>query len=370
MLYFFRYMYTDETEITGENVLPLLYTAKKYCVHKLVRQCLTFLNDGRSPENICDILEQAHLYDEDEFREKSVSYILDNAKEVLKSSAFLRLCHDCVTKVVSYDELQADERTVLEAVTRWGESQCQKQDLECNSENLRMVLAGILHLVRLPLLGETYFTNVVSESTLLTDAEKVELFKYFYKSGYKTEIFISRNRNVTSEISQHAVVPPKKPDDLSIQTCMRFNRVFDDGSWYCGGEPDAIAFSTNQNLWVHGALVYGAYIGEAEYDITCTICDYTEVEIVQLRKQIKTSEHQLTYVVLFEVAVTILKDKKYSILVKLTNPDGIDTYQGTDGSTSVNVGSTKFWFSKSKHSRNGTDVKVGQIPGLLFSTID
>ncbi|XP_060574090.1 BTB/POZ domain-containing protein 6-like [Ruditapes philippinarum] len=364
------FLYTDETEITGDNVLPLLYAAKKYSVNKLVRKCLEFLDKGRSPENICDILEQAHFYNENDFREKSVRYILDNAKSVLGDSTFLELCQDCVKMIITYDELQADERTVLEAVTSWGEHQCQKQNLEKNHVNLRSVLGDILYLVRFPLLGETYFTNVVSETALLNDAEKVELFKYFYKPGYKTETFISRNRYATNDTPKYTATPTKKTEYRNIQTCLRFNRVCEDGSWYCGGEPDAITFTTNQNLWIHGVLVYGTYIGEGNYDVTCSINDSSETEMIQVRKQIKTVEHQLTYEVLFEEEIQIQRDKRYSVLVKLTNPYGIDTYQGLDGSASVTVGNVKFNFSKSKNSRNGTDVKIGQIPGLLFSTLE
>lgn len=348
----------------------MLYAAKKYSIQVLVRQCLKFLSNGRSPDNICDILEQAHFYDEEDFRDQSIKFILENAREVLKSPSFRELCADCVRKIVACDELQTDERTVLDAVTSWGEFQCEKRNMERTNENIRTVLGDLLFLVRFPLLGESYFTNVASESDLLTDCEKVDLFKYFYKSGYKTFKFITRNRYATGAISQHSIKPEQQPDDRSIQTCMRFSRVCDDGSWYCGGEPDAIGFSANQNIWIHGALVYGSYIGEGTYDVTCSIYDSSDTEINVVRKQIKTSEHQLTYVLLFERAMAVLKDKKYSILVKLTNPDGIDTYQGKDGNSYVSIGYVKFTFMKSKHSRNGTDVKMGQIPGLLFSTVD
>ena len=364
---FGRFLYTDETSITAENVLPLLYTAKKYCVSILIRRCLAFLNNGRSIDNICAILEQAHLYDEEEFLKKSLDYVLANAREVLQTTGFLDLCRNCVNRVISVDELQADERTVLDSVTRWAENQCKKQSLEPTSDNLRVVLGDILYLVRFPLLGEAYFTNVVSDSGLLTDAEKVELFKYFYKSGGETKSFITRNRYANSELSQHSVPPDKKPGDRSIQTCMRFGSVLEEGSWYCGGEADAISFSSNQNLWLHGVLVYGSYIGEAVYDITCNVFDSDDHELLLMRTQVKTSEHQLTYIILFETAICTVKNTKYTVLVRVTNPDGIDTYQGKDGSASVNVGQVKFTFSKSKFSRNGTDTKMGQIPGLLFS---
>ena len=368
-IFCFRFLYTDKTNVTGDNVLALLYTSKKYNVSALSHHCLTFLNNGRSPDNICTILEQAHLYEEDEFIQKSIDYILVNAREVLMSSSFKDLCFQCVLKIISFDELQADERTVLEAVTKWGEHKCHRQKKEPNPENIRDVLGDILFAVRFPLLGENYFTNVVSDSNLLTDSEKVELFKFFYKSGAQVSSFISRNRYETCVISKHSVTQELKPDDRYIQTCMRFTSVCDDGSWYCGGEPDAIAFTSSQIIWLHGALVYGSYIGDGNYDITYSVYDASERELSQMRTEIKTSEHQLTYILMLDEPLKILKDMKYTLLVKVTNPDGIDTYQGKDGATSVNVGNVKFTFAKSKFSRNGTDVKMGQIPGLLFSSL-
>ena len=364
---FNRFLYTDETSVTAENVLPLLYSAKKYCVTILIRRCLAFLNNGRSTENICAILEQAHLYDEEEFMKRSLDYVLANAREVLKTPGFLDLCEHCLRRVISVDELQADERTVLDCVTKWAEQKCEERELEKTPENLRSVLGDILYLIRFPLLGEAYFTNVVSDSGLLTDSEKVELFKYFYKSGGGTKTFITRNRYANSDISQHSVPPEKKPGDRSIQTCMRFGSVLEEGSWYCGGEADAISFSASQNLWLHGVLVYGSYIGEASYDITCSVYNAEETELLQMRTVVKTSEHQLTYIILFQTAIATVKNSKYTVVVRVTNPDGIDTYQGKEGTTSVNVGQVKFTFSKSKFSRNGTDTKMGQIPGLLFS---
>ena len=312
-------------------------------------------------------MEQAHLYDEDEFLKKSIDYIVENARDVLKSDGFIDLCAECVTKIIACDELQADERTVLEAVTKWAESQCDRRSIEKTPANKRTVLGDILYMVRFPLLGESYYSNVVSDSELLSADEKVELFKYFYKKGASTKSFITRDRYAPCTVTQQVTQLPLKPDDRSIQTCMRFNSVFDDGSWYCGGEPDAIAFSTNQIVSLHGALVYGSYIGEGSYDIMCTVYDDNEKELVQTRTQIKTSEHQLTYMILFEDALTISKDKKYTVVIKVTNPDGVDTYQGRNGANAVTVGNVRFSFYRSKFSRNGTDVKMGQIPGLLFS---
>jgi hypothetical protein len=49
-------------------------------------------------------------------------------------------------------------------------------------------------------------------------------------------------------------------DTRPIQTCIRYQSVYEDGSWYCGGEPDAIAFTTNRPITLHGVLVYGSEV--------------------------------------------------------------------------------------------------------------
>ncbi|KAL3853691.1 hypothetical protein ACJMK2_017214 [Sinanodonta woodiana] len=363
-----RYMYTDETELTADNVLPLLYAAKKYNLKGLVRNSLAFLQEGRSVENICVIFEQAYIYDDEEFMKTSLEFINVNGRSVLQSAAFLELSPDCVKKIVSADELHTDERTVLESVVKWGEAQCKKKNIEPSPTSIRSAIGDILYLIRFPLLEESYFTNVVSDMSILSDSEMVELFKYFYKSGATVQKFVSRERNVSDSVAKHTFPKHNNQEERTIQTCIRFQNVCDDGSWYCGGEPDAIGFFTNQNISLHGVLVYGSYIGEGRYDITCTVYENEDTELLQIKTYIRTSEHQPTYPILFENSVKINQGRRYTILIRVVCPEGMDTYQGKNGTQSVGVGNVKFNFFKSKLSRNGTDTKMGNIPGILFTT--
>ncbi|WAR25067.1 BTBD6-like protein [Mya arenaria] len=373
-----EFMYSDETKVTGENVLALLYASKKYGVNQLVKRCLTFLTDGQTVDNVCSILEQAHFYSEETYRRKCVDFIERNAPDVLQSDTFSDLCKDCARLVLSSDDLQCDEQTTLAAITSWAEKQCDNQGLDKSSENLRTVLGDVLYLVRFPLLDKTYFTNVVSENSLLIETEVLELFKYFYKTGAQTKVFETKPRNIRGAISgkrsgkktHTKLATDASPDDKSIQTCVRFSAVCEDGSWYCGGETDAIAFSVESKIWLHGILVYGSYIGEGSYDVRTCVLDNADAELVKINTSIRTTEQQLTYVILFENAIPLEEDKKYIVTTKLTNAGGVDTYQGLNGKVNVDVNNVRFTFSKTRHSRNGTDVKIGQIPGLLFSTTD
>jgi hypothetical protein len=50
-----------------------------------------------------------------------------------------------------------------------------------NAENQRAELGNLLYLIRFPLMGKEYYTDIISEMDILSDKEKVELFKFYYR---------------------------------------------------------------------------------------------------------------------------------------------------------------------------------------------
>ncbi|XP_078340650.1 BTB/POZ domain-containing protein 6-like isoform X3 [Crassostrea virginica] len=369
-----EFLYTDSVSLQSDIVLPLLYAAKKYSVQALVKQCIHFLDlneETTDVESICAILEQSHCYNENELQKKCMKYICRHTKDVMVSEHFLKLPFHCLEVILSSDELQIDEKSVLEATLKWANARCKEKDLETTAENQRRMLGDLIYLVRFPLLGDQYFTEVVSDMDILTDSEKVELFKYFFKKDRNKKCkfsAINRYSGVDSPTSMTTSFHSDVNDSRPIQTCIRYQTVYEDGSWYCGGEPDAISFTCNERISLHGLLVYGSYIGEGVYEVTCSIYDMMDVERVSRKTRLKTSESQHTYPILLETPIEIGPGKKHSLVVKLISSDGLDTYQGKNGLSTVNCSGVRFSFSKSKFSRNGTDVKIGQIPGILFTT--
>ena len=53
-----RFLYTDEVLIGPETVMTILYTAKKYAVPALERECVDFLQRNLSPDNAFMLLTQ------------------------------------------------------------------------------------------------------------------------------------------------------------------------------------------------------------------------------------------------------------------------------------------------------------------------
>jgi hypothetical protein len=44
-------------------------------------------------------------------------------------------------------------------------------------------------------MGKEYYTDIISEMDILSDKEKVELFKFYYRKGSKTSTFITQERS-------------------------------------------------------------------------------------------------------------------------------------------------------------------------------
>ena len=58
MPFHFRFIYYERAVVNGDNVLALLYAAKKYWIPALETKCRDFLNDQLCPTNVCPVLDQ------------------------------------------------------------------------------------------------------------------------------------------------------------------------------------------------------------------------------------------------------------------------------------------------------------------------
>ena len=55
-------MYYEEAKLSGENILTVLYCAKKYMVSGLKDLCSEFLEEQLDHSNVCFILEQVQHF--------------------------------------------------------------------------------------------------------------------------------------------------------------------------------------------------------------------------------------------------------------------------------------------------------------------
>ncbi|XP_046331070.2 BTB/POZ domain-containing protein 6-like isoform X3 [Haliotis rufescens] len=171
-----RYLYTDTSSMTAENVTGVLYLAKKYAVGSLERLCLTYLESSLTAENACAILEQAHVFDEAELFDRALEVIVQNGDIAFESHGFKDLCHTCFHKIVSAEDFVIKPEIVFTAAILWAEEEVKRREWESTPENKRLVLGESVYELGFTAMGIQEFAKTVVPSGILSGDECTKLF--------------------------------------------------------------------------------------------------------------------------------------------------------------------------------------------------
>eukprot|EP00116_Pleurobrachia_bachei_P001734 sb/3461996/ len=150
------------------------------------------------------------------------------------------------------------------------------------------------------------------------------------------------------------------------------NTTFGGGWGYSGKSLDAILFSVEEDIHLHGVGLYGGrgnysaklrisvvgYSGGAEADDGDLLLDMPSFTFSCKPKQ--------THRAMFDEPVHIVGGTWYRVIVKV---DGPSSDCGNSGKREITVDGVKFTFHSSKKSTNGTDYGSGQIPQLIFRKV-
>jgi hypothetical protein len=178
-MFCFRYIYSDLSPLTGNNVLTCLYAAKKYALNGLEMKCSNFLKDNVTADTVCSIYEQAVFFDIEDLQTRCFDFMLKNACEVFDSPEFLNVTQTTLLKLLQNDNLADDETHVFKACLKWSEHKCKGQQLQLTPENQRAVLGEALFQIRFPLMTMELFAKVVPRTGILTNDEQVMIYHYF-----------------------------------------------------------------------------------------------------------------------------------------------------------------------------------------------
>lgn len=169
-LEFLRYLYTDGIKLKRDNVVQLLYAARKYDIPGLERICVEYLKYSINEKNVLVIWQTAKLFDEKEFQYLCLKVIEKNAHQVLLGADFLELDHETVCFFLNDDLLRIDEVNLFRALARWGKNHCLRRGICPTRVNIREALGDAISLIRFPLMTEEQLIrNVASEGILEDD---------------------------------------------------------------------------------------------------------------------------------------------------------------------------------------------------------
>ena len=70
LLELFRFMYTDEANLSGSNVMQVMYLANKYMVPSLAEKCTEYLRKNLKASNVFCILPHAQKFEDKDLEDR------------------------------------------------------------------------------------------------------------------------------------------------------------------------------------------------------------------------------------------------------------------------------------------------------------
>ena len=356
LLELFRYMYNDEVNLNGSNVMGVLYLAKKYMVPSLADKCVEYLQDNLDPSNVFSILPSAMKFEEKNMVDQCWEVIDERTEEAVKSDGFATIERSLLEAVVVRDSLTIAEIELFKAVDFWATRECDRRGLAAVGTTKRRILEErVIKGIRFPTLKKEDLTGVVLNCEILTPKEIVSIVKYL------------------NSISKPPVGFPETKRSGSvrdIQRCRRFGSSSATG-WFYGDKNDAINFSIDsKDIVLRGVCLFGSENNTYSVDVELTSTEDTSVVVSktgtfssELLQSDKCSYYGFR--VLFDKKTILNKDTTYCIRASIL---GSPSLHGFNCVSSVQCSGVTFTFENSRYpNTNGTTVTQGQFAELLFT---
>ena len=359
----FRYLYSDEVNLSGSNVLGVLYLAKKYMVPSLADKCKDYLQDKLDPSNVFTILPTAQKYEEKNLVDQCWKVIESQTEEALKADGFETIEKTLLEALIQRETLQIREVELFKACDRWAINQCREQGLATDGELKRRVLGEkIIKAIRYAVMKQEEFAGVVLDAKILTLDEIVIFFKFFSSQETSPPFGFS-------ETGRRAGF---------IHRCGRFT-LMEISCWdYDGLRGDVIVFKVDKDIILNGLRLFGRenksydlhtlqlYQGNPEFN--SSLVPLAKLESSTWPSKLLECQNFSYYgfEVLFNSKPSLKKDTGYYIKVIISGPRSAN---GSEGLKSVKIGGVTFTFSTPFIilATDRSSVEQGQFAEFLFS---
>ena len=346
-----RFIYSDEAKLTPDNVMQLMYLAKKYMLPSLADKCSVYLQDNLDASNVFNVLPEAQKYEEMDLLQQCWKVIEKETEEAVKSDSFVTIQRSVVEELVANDLINIKEIELFKAVDRWAVKECDKQGLVAEGSVKRRILGElIIQKIHFPAMEQKEFADVVLDSDLLTLQEMKDMVKYFNSVLNNTVGFLESQRG-----------------SLLKRQVSRFKLfVFDNGWKRSSKFYDYIFLAVDTSIKLHAVRLFGSH--NTEYTASLTVKAMEEVVFRSKRRSYSSSVKQSElgeydgFEIEFKPPITLKENIKYLFKADICGPP---SGYGQGGQPSVNHSKVKFCFFS--HDVQATCVEEGQFAEFLFS---
>ena len=366
LLELFRFLYSDEVNLSGSNVMQVLYLAKKYLVPSLADKCTEYLQEHLEASNVFSVLPQAQKFEDKDLEERCWEVIEAQTENALTSEEFVTLERSLVESVVKRESLSVKEVDLFKAVDRWATKEVERQGLTLDGVVKRRILGEeTVKAIRFPVMSQKEFASVVVDCDILTKKEIGLMMKHYGGVGLETYLPF-----------MHSPRQSRQRDAWLLHRVYRFESVsqpempsaFFHGCWnYARGESDALKLTASKPVTLHGVQHFGE--GYKCYSVSLEVKDVANgYSLAKTRGTFVSKKDETNgyygFDVMFDHPVCLEQGKTYEIVSLIKGPP---SWRVIDGKNLVEVKGIHFTFSRTASSVNGTDVGRGQFPSIIFS---
>ena len=353
LLELFRFIYSDEVELTGSNVMNVLYLAKKYLVPSLAQKCAEFLRKNLDASNVFAILPHAQTFEDKDLENRCWRVIDMHTEEAVTSDHFVVAERSLVESIVKREELNVKEVELFKAVDRWAEKKIEQQGIISDGNAKRRIIGEeILKEIRFPLMSLAEFAVFVTDSNILNMQEVVDMMKHYGQVLTSRLPYLKFPRN--GPLSR--VCRFKEYDPSGVAGRSSYN-----------GQLESLILRVNEDVRLRGVQHFGCK--GCDYRVSMEIKDTTSDLSLVKKSGTYSSEKDLDHIyygfdVLLDTPVILESGKRYKIISKISGPP---SWFGEAGQTRVNFEGINFKFSRSDSPSNDTNEQSGQFPAFLFT---
>ena len=364
LLELFRFLYSDEVDLTPDNVMQVLYLAKKYIVPALVAKCTEYLGKHLDGSNVFSVMDCAQSYDEKKLLEQCWCAVDKYAEEAVKSSGFISVEKSVLEVLVERDTLKVKEVESFKAVDKWATKECERQELDTDGTAKRRILGErIIKAIRFPIMEQKEFVADVLDSNILTPKEVYDVMKYYNSVQLTSPLGFPETERVGNALQ-----------------CCRFGSAKESGWFYDSDLKDGLVFSVSKSIKLYGISLFGSK--NNQYTVNLKICRYPYLttqepanSVPELEcktgtfssvKMKSKSVHYNGFNVLFDEPVVIVHGIAHCVIASISGPP---SWCGENGNNYVHCSGVTFNFKNALEGKNGTTPKLGQFPQFLFTLV-
>lgn len=357
LLELFRYLYTDNVNLNGNNVMQVMYLAKKYLVPSLVEKCTEYLKDILDVSNVFCILPYANKFEDIDLQDRCWKVIERHTEEAVTSDDFVTVDRSILESLVTKEVLAVKEVTLFKALDRWSRNECKRQGMFPDGDAKRRMLGEeIVKAIRFPMMSQKEFCSVVPDCNILTMKEIVDMMKHY--------------SDVLTSPLQFLKIPR-----IHLHWCFRFGKLPSPAiapnlsptvSDY-GGVLSNICVTTNQDVNVLGVQHFGCEHGVYKVSIEIKETIRNGSSLIRESGWYLSEKDKVCDYYVFDVflprPLCLESRKTYKISSTIYGPVA---WYGQGGKSVVESAGVTFLFSKRK-SNQLTDINKGQFPALIFT---